>query len=175
MFTARYGLDIELCFKLECSSVFPYSFVCLFVRACVCVSLEAVNSLNNNTKERLMLLIAAYETSVGKVSPREQITWLDVDGGTILKCDEAWRESLESLTVDQDEYPWWAVVNTVVNIRIASKGWHCEQRRGCYSANPVNAELNPISHLLALLGAHRILHISRIRVQVMRSYATHWQ
>jgi len=30
--------------------------------------------------------------------------------------------------------------------------------------NPLNAELNPIYHLLALLGAHHILHVSRIRV-----------
>ena len=30
--------------------------------------------------------------------------------------------------------------------------------------NPLNAELNPICHLLALLGAHHILHISGIRV-----------
>jgi len=30
--------------------------------------------------------------------------------------------------------------------------------------NPLNTELNPICHLLALLGAHPILHISRIRV-----------
>jgi len=30
--------------------------------------------------------------------------------------------------------------------------------------NPLNAELNPICHLLALLGAHNILHISRMRV-----------
>jgi hypothetical protein len=30
--------------------------------------------------------------------------------------------------------------------------------------NPINAELNPICHLLALLVAHLILHISRIRV-----------
>jgi len=29
--------------------------------------------------------------------------------------------------------------------------------------NPLNAELNPICHLLALLGAHPILHVSRIR------------
>jgi len=29
---------------------------------------------------------------------------------------------------------------------------------------PLNAELNPICHLLALLGAHYILHVSRIRV-----------
>jgi len=29
---------------------------------------------------------------------------------------------------------------------------------------PLHAELYPISHLLALLGAHPILHVSRIRV-----------
>jgi hypothetical protein len=31
--------------------------------------------------------------------------------------------------------------------------------------NPLNAELNLICHLLALLGARHILHISRIRVK----------
>ena len=31
--------------------------------------------------------------------------------------------------------------------------------------NPLNAELNPICHLLALLGVHHFLHISRIRVK----------
>jgi hypothetical protein len=30
--------------------------------------------------------------------------------------------------------------------------------------NPLNAELNPICHLLALLGADHILHVSRVRV-----------
>ena len=30
--------------------------------------------------------------------------------------------------------------------------------------NPLNAELNLSCHLLALLGAHPILHVSRIRV-----------
>ena len=35
----------------------------------------------------------------------------------------------------------------------------------CYVyINPLNAKLNPICHLLALLGAHHILHVSRIRV-----------
>ena len=33
--------------------------------------------------------------------------------------------------------------------------------------NPLNTKLNPICHLLALLGAHPILHISRIRVNVL--------
>jgi hypothetical protein len=30
--------------------------------------------------------------------------------------------------------------------------------------NPLNSELNPACHLLTLLEAHRILHVSRIRV-----------
>jgi len=32
--------------------------------------------------------------------------------------------------------------------------------------NPLNAELNPICHLMALLRAHHILHVSRIRVKM---------
>ena len=31
--------------------------------------------------------------------------------------------------------------------------------------NPLNAELNPTCHFLALLGAHPIIHVSRIRVK----------
>ena len=31
--------------------------------------------------------------------------------------------------------------------------------------NPLNAELNPICHLLALLGVHHFLHVSRISVK----------
>ena len=38
-----------------------------------------------------------------------------------------------------------------------------------FAANPLNAELNPICHLLALLGAHYILHVSRVRVKVKKS------
>jgi len=33
--------------------------------------------------------------------------------------------------------------------------------------NPLNTELNPICHLLALLEAHHILHVSRIRVNIV--------
>ena len=32
--------------------------------------------------------------------------------------------------------------------------------------NPLNTELNPICHLLALLGAQHVLHVSRIRVNL---------
>jgi len=30
--------------------------------------------------------------------------------------------------------------------------------------NPLNAELNPICYLLALLGVHHIFHVSRVRL-----------
>jgi len=33
--------------------------------------------------------------------------------------------------------------------------------------NSLNTELNPICHLLALLRAHHILHVSRIRVKLL--------
>jgi hypothetical protein len=36
----------------------------------------------------------------------------------------------------------------------------------------LNSELNPICHLLELLGAHHILHVSRIRVKVTEIYGT---
>jgi hypothetical protein len=36
-----------------------------------------------------------------------------------------------------------------------------------FTFNPLNAELIPICYLLALLGAHHILHVSRIRVKLI--------
>jgi hypothetical protein len=40
--------------------------------------------------------------------------------------------------------------------------------------NPINAELNPICRLLALLGAHHILHVSRIRVNIQSRSKKKW-
>jgi len=39
-------------------------------------------------------------------------------------------------------------------------------KKNPYSLNPLNPELNPICYLLALLGAHHFLHVSRIRVKL---------
>jgi hypothetical protein len=36
--------------------------------------------------------------------------------------------------------------------------------------NPLNTKLNPFCHLLALLGAHHILHVSRVRVKETKGY-----
>jgi hypothetical protein len=41
--------------------------------------------------------------------------------------------------------------------KLMERNWHI---------NPLNVELNPICHLLALLGAHHILHVGRVRVNV---------
>jgi len=43
-----------------------------------------------------------------------------------------------------------------------------------FTLNPLNAELNPTCHLLALLGPHPILHISKIRVNVTSLLAGRW-
>jgi len=62
--------------------------------------------------------------------------------------------------------------NTVCAFGMYSKipsTWHALDQTGAGESgvtyiNPLNAELNPICHLLGLLGAHHILHISRIKV-----------
>ena len=47
------------------------------------------------------------------------------------------------------------------------------------TVNPLNAELNTICYLLALLGAHHFLHVSRIMVKsltlrLLMSYVYIW-
>ena len=44
------------------------------------------------------------------------------------------------------------------------------QEIACRFINPLNAELNPMCYLLALLLAHHFLHVSRIRVKSLMSY-----
>jgi hypothetical protein len=40
--------------------------------------------------------------------------------------------------------------------------------------NPLNTQLNPICHLLALLGAHHIFHVSGIRVKMGKRILLHF-
>ena len=37
--------------------------------------------------------------------------------------------------------------------------------------NPLNAELNPICHLLPLAGAHHFVHVIRVRIKRFLCYA----
>ena len=52
----------------------------------------------------------------------------------------------------------------VHTLNLYSNG-HLGWRRLRAPLNPSNAELNPICHLLALLGAHHIFHVSRVRLK----------
>ena len=47
--------------------------------------------------------------------------------------------------------------------KVSDLDWSLARRR---QFNPLNAELNPICHLLALLGAHHIFHVSGLRVKI---------
>jgi len=54
-----------------------------------------------------------------------------------------------------------------------------QQASVCYiykNINPLNAEFNPICHLLAILGAHHILHVSKVRIKLklLKINATIW-
>ena len=53
-----------------------------------------------------------------------------------------------------------------ISCRWATTTFFCVLYNLLLTINPLNAELNPICHLLALLGAHPILHVSRIRVNL---------
>ena len=44
--------------------------------------------------------------------------------------------------------------------------WHLRDTHGIF-VNPLKPKLNPICYLLALLGAHHFLHVSRIRVKLL--------
>ena len=46
-------------------------------------------------------------------------------------------------------------------------GYYCWLHESLKPLNPLNPELNPICYLLALLGAHHFLHVSRIRVKLL--------
>ena len=73
------------------------------------------------------------------------------------------------------------VCKELKHICLTYVGWQCQRfqkNKECYfisnmmmerilkdEVNTLNAELNPICYLLALLGAHHFLHVSRIRIK----------
>jgi len=61
--------------------------------------------------------------------------------------------------------PWWCIFKLWF-----SSLWHHSLQ---VDISPLNAELNAICQLLALLGAQHILHISRIRVNGWRTWWLH--
>jgi len=57
-------------------------------------------------------------------------------------------------------HDWWSRLC----IPYSGTSWELLREMKCL-INPLSPELNPICYLLALLGAHHFLHVSRIRVK----------
>jgi hypothetical protein len=62
------------------------------------------------------------------------------------------------------------IVNYYATFHVSTLLCHPQDARSYYLSkllNTLNAELKPICHLLALLGAHHILHVSGVRVKYL--------
>jgi len=55
----------------------------------------------------------------------------------------------------------------MITVTITSEATLLQQNTVANFINPLKPELNPICYLLALLGAHHFLHVSRIRVKLL--------
>jgi hypothetical protein len=74
----------------------------------------------------------------------------------------------EFITVHKDPVlrSWISSTNIKISILILSSELLLDLLiGGSVYINPLNAKLNPICYLLALLGIHHFLHVSRIRVK----------
>ena len=80
------------------------------------------------------------------------------------------RERLRNRKAAVRSLPWSPCGGQCVlasfNFLRTSAGW-CLTLRCAGNINPLNTELNSICYLLALLGAHHFLHVSRIRVKLL--------
>jgi len=63
---------------------------------------------------------------------------------------------------------WFHLISDMLGVYWAVRTAYLNYRSGLYKLfNPLKPELNPIFSLLALLGAHHFLHVSRIRVKLL--------
>jgi len=58
-------------------------------------------------------------------------------------------------------------METVNTLHTSKKVTNTKSEKALVGLNPLKSELNPICYLLALLGAHHFLHVSRIRVKLL--------
>jgi len=63
-------------------------------------------------------------------------------------------------------YPFMAWTGTTLLLPL-TEDEYADRDNSTATFNPLNPELNPICYLLALLGAHHFLHVSRIRVRLL--------
>ena len=94
------------------------------------------------------------------------IEWVWSTGGmTLTGQHQSSRRETCSITTLCNSHPTWTGLRLNLGLqdgRLVTK--YCSHSM---VLNPLNPELNPICYLLALLGAHHFLHVSRIRVKLL--------
>ena len=109
-------------------------------------------------------------TTVQSVSKHRNST-VRVIVNLIIGAEVELRRKLKSLKIrchDRLPFTWrTSVLKTVGNVLINVLPREDQVDRPNFTINTLNPELNPICYLLALLGAHHFLHVSRIRVKLL--------
>ena len=124
--------------------------------------------------------IGTYGRNTLRLYSREKGAWKERQGNHILwqKCHHMAHHpsiSMGNLSVSNLPLNIFCVASsnntnteklvTVVTSTVLSHRPHVHPTMTMSELNPLNPELNPICYLLALLGAHHFLHVSRIRVK----------
>jgi len=84
------------------------------------------------------------------------------------QVEQRWRRHFRSAQCwffNRQQPELWPSDHNHISTTWSTKRHHLTDQLLCLYFDSLNAELNPICHLLALLGAHHILHVSRIRVK----------
>ena len=100
--------------------------------------------------------------------------------GLGIRCGHLWTVCVREVT---DWLQYSCIIQEGQGERGEKSAWHCTKNvlpQAIFSANfshlflfcvivfnPLKPELNSICYLLALLGAHHFLHVSRIRVKLL--------
>ena len=125
------------------------------------------NCFDSGQRQHIFLhpKIFAHATSsskgTGGFSSRAQRLEFEVDhwAKLIVEVNREWSYT------STPPYAFLACTGTTVLFLLLPAYWRTSECRRHDRVNPLNAELNPICYLLALLGAHHFLHVSRIRVK----------
>jgi len=108
--------------------------------------------------------VELFRDGVGHVTDRSRLSWNPT------------KYKIHGFSTNSESEEARGAIQHIWRLRLCSEIIHINFRLNMF--NPLNAELSPICHLLALLGAHRILHVSKLRVNeryCSQPTATHGQ
>jgi hypothetical protein len=106
------------------------------------------------------------EPQISSVSQRKPVIRngeMDVRPDVMLKCYSVLKKCIRVFILDVRQTGYYCLLQQCTEF-CNGEGVSLLRGAGCFF-NPLNPELNPICYLLALLGAHHFLHVSRIRVK----------